>query len=37
LNRAAIQALSQWRFQPLSRPQTATVEMGFDLAQQLAD
>lgn len=35
LNPAAIQALSQWKFQPLSQVQTATVEMGFDLAQQV--
>lgn len=37
LSPSAIQALSQWKFQPLSRPQEATVEMGFDLAQQLSE
>jgi len=37
LNPTAIQALSQWKFQPLSRPQGATVEMGFDLGQQLSE
>jgi protein TonB len=37
LNPSATHALSQWRFQPLSRARTATVEMAFDVAQQLSE
>ena len=37
LNPAAIQALSRWKFQPLSHPQGGTVELGFDLGQRLSE
>lgn len=31
LNGGALVAVSQWRFQPLRKTQTAVLELGFDL------
>ena len=31
LNNAALEAIAQWRFQPVSKMQTGAVEVGFDL------
>jgi TonB family protein len=31
LNAAALEAIGQWRFQPVSRVQTGAVEVGFNL------
>jgi TonB family protein len=33
LNAAALAAVAQWRFEPLSRPQSASAELAFDLHQ----
>lgn len=33
LNPAALAAVAQWKFQPLSRPQSASAELAFDLHQ----
>jgi TonB family protein len=33
LNAAALAAVAQWKFEPLSRPQSATAELAFDLHQ----
>jgi TonB family protein len=35
LNSAALQAVNQWRFQPLQQPQAGNAELAFDVRQAL--
>lgn len=37
LNAHAMKAVSQWKFQPLPRPQSASAELSFDLERDLQD